>query len=89
MKKVTIDKETIESVRNMDIEIRLQELKETIDRIFGRCIYGASTYLGGIKHIEESQEHWSDEDVAKLDYILCEMEIAIGNSRDVKMKIVD
>lgn len=87
MKEIIIDKETIDSVRGMDTEIRLQEIKETLDRMFGgRCVYD-STYSGS--HSDPSDERWTDEDIAKLDYILCEIEMTIHNCRNVKMKIIE
>ena len=85
MKEITIDKETIDSIRGFDTEIRLQEIKETIDRMFdGRSIYD-STYSTSRGDLPDT--YWTDVKIAKLDYILCEVEVTIHNCKDVKMKV--
>lgn len=75
-KIITIDKETVDSVREFQTETRLQEIQESLDRVFGKWVNSS--------HCDDS---WTDEEVAKLDYILCEIENVIHKNRDVVMRI--
>lgn len=67
-----IDRETVESIKWFDNEIRLLQLKESLDKVIGEDIYSNDL---------------SDEQVAKLDYILCKMEVLIDRSKDVIVQI--
>lgn len=71
---VKVDKSTIEGIRNFDSEIRLLELKETLDKLIGKDVYS---------------NNLTDEQIAKLDYILCEIEILLHRNKDIIIQIED
>lgn len=73
---IIIDKETVESVRCFHTEHRLAEIKESLDRVFNKDIYSS--------HCDKS---WSNKEIGKLDYLLCEIEDVIYKNKDVKVTI--
>lgn len=70
---IKTDKETIDAVRNFDTELRLRIIKEKLDSVFGKDIY--------------MSRNWTDEEIAKLDYILCKMDELITKSKKLKVVI--
>lgn len=62
-----MDKETIDAIRTFETEYRLQEIKESLDRTFGKDSYSS-----------HNSNEWTDKEIAKLDYIFCEIESIIN-----------
>lgn len=71
-KAIKIDKDTIDSIRSFDNEIRLQQIKEDLDRLIGGDIYSGDL---------------TDEQIAKLDYMMCEIEVLINKNKGIIVQI--
>lgn len=75
-KIIKYNKETVDTIRNFTTESRFLELKEILDNIFEKDVFNS-----------HCDSRWSDEEIAKLDYILCELQMTIDKNKNIKVVI--